>query len=289
MKKIFLPKGLPCAEALGAEEYVLTEWSKVDVKQRVLLLNLMPKKAETEEDICRVLSKCDASVQVVPIKIKGQTYKNTPQEHMDRFYLDFDEIEAHDFDRLIVTGAPLEQIPFEQVRYWPQLCRIMDWADQHVGRTLYICWAAQAALYHFYGVQKHGLPKKMFGIFEQIVRKDFEIVPMLKKIVPNFFLPQSRHTEVWAEEIEQHADEGLQILAQSEESGVGLVATADLRRVFVTGHAEYHAETLDSEYHRDLSRQLPIEKPLHYYDEEGKILYSWERDAVQLYKNFLEA
>lgn len=112
---------------------------------------------------------------------------------------------------------------------------------------------------------------------------------MLRKIVPNFFLPQSRHTEVWAEEIEQHADEGLQILAQSEESGVGLVATADLRRVFVTGHAEYHAETLDSEYHRDLSRQLPIEKPLHYYDEEGKILYSWERDAVQLYKNFLEA
>lgn len=290
--QIYLPKDLPCGKRLHARYYPLGEWKDTAGAERVLLLNLMPKKADTEEDICRTLARTGKKVQVIPIKISGQTYRNTPMEHMQAFYLDFEEVEHGHFDRLIITGAPLEQMPFEQVRYWPQLCRIMDWADTHAARTLYLCWGAQAGLYHHYGIQKRPLPEKMFGIFEQKAITDNEKTTeagrrLTQGLRPTFRMPQSRHTEVTVADVAGAADKGLQLLAESSESGVGLAASSDGRRVFVTGHPEYRPTTLDEEYRRDLAKGLPIHAPLHYYTPQGAIDHSWSEDAARIYANFL--
>ena len=275
---VWVPKGLSCAKALGLPFFELAEWQECNCQRRVLLLNLMPEKAKTEADIVRTLAATGENCQLIPIKIKGQVYKTTPKEHMDSFYLDFEDVEWGYFERLIITGAPLEQMPFEEVRYWHQLQNIMHWADEHVRSTLYICWGAQAGLYEHYGVKKYPLPEKMFGVFSQKVLNADS--PLMRELTPAFLMPNSRHTEVRLVDVLSMAEKGLITLAVSEESGVGIMATTDCKRVFVVGHLEYNAHTLDDEYRRDLSKQLPIKRPLHYYDEDGKICYSWQNDAV---------
>ncbi len=283
---LLLPSEMPCAKELGAQTYSLQQWREVEAEKRVLFLNLMPQKEVTELDIARTLAAAGTgSIQLLPMKIAGQTYKNTSAQHMDACYLDFEEYAPYSFSHFIVTGAPLEQIPFEDVRYWPQLQRIMHWADTHAAHTLYICWGAQAGLYEFYGIQKHALPNKMFGIFSQDVL--IPSSPLMKGLSPAFAMPNSRHTEVTADEIALNASEGLQLLAQSKESGVGVAATADCKRTFVVGHLEYEPYTLDNEYHRDLSKNLPIEPPVNYYAPDGSVRYSWEQSARQFYANWL--
>lgn len=284
-KQIWLPKGLPCVASMGTSTYDLVKWRSLPEKKRVLILNLMPMKQETEQDLVHTLAACDAELQVIFIKIKGQRYKTTPQSHMEAFYLDFEQVEPYLFERMIITGAPLEQMSFEQVRYWPQLQHIMHWADIHVERTLYICWGAQAGLYEHYGIQKFPLAEKMFGIYVQDVLEPDNV--LMCNLAPKFKMPNSRHTEVRMVDILAHKAEGLHLLALSDESGVGVAATRDGRRTFIVGHLEYNPYTLHNEYWRDLGKHLPIHEPQHYYDENGHVIYSWQRDAIQFYKNWL--
>lgn len=283
---LYLPQGIPVSEKLSSMPYNLNTWKEIQNCKRVLLLNLMPLKAQTELDIARTICKTDIDVQLIPIKIKGQTYKTTPMEHMMAFYLDFEVVEADWFDGLIITGAPVEQIPFEQVRYWTQLCHIMDWAKNNVERTLYICWGAQAGLYHSYGIKKYLLPEKRFGVFQQKVIRSS---PLMKNLSPYFPMPNSRHTEVRREDIMPFSAEGLEIFAESEESGVGVVATIDRRSTFIVGHLEYEPYTLHHEYHRDLAKSLPIHMPEHYYKPDGTVDYVWQQAAIQFYTNWLNA
>ena len=283
--KVWIPKGLPCAASLDVLEYDLKEWKELAVHPQVLFLNLMPEKEVTEMDIVRTLSHCDIACQVISVKIRGQKYKTTPQSHMDTFYLDFEELEDFYFERMIITGAPLEQMPFEEVRYWKQLQHIMHWADTHVRSTLYICWGAQAGLYEHYGITKYPLADKMFGIFpQQVIQTDS---PLMQALCPSFFMPNSRHTVVRKEDILAKAKDGLQLLAASEESGVGVMADEDCRRVFIVGHLEYNAQTLDNEYKRDLSKGLPIKAPLYYYGEDGLPKFQWQQDAITFYRNWM--
>ena len=283
--KVWVPNGITCALALDVHGYDLREWGACNIQTKVLFLNLMPEKAATEMDIVRTLTDCSVACQVIPVKIRGQKYKTTSQSHMDTFYLDFEEVEGFYFERMIITGAPLEQMPFEDVRYWKQLQHIMHWADEHVRSTLYICWGAQAGLYEHYGIPKYPLNDKMFGIFPQkVVKQDS---PLMQNLSPTFFMPNSRHTEVRKADILSKAKDGLQLLALSEESGVGVMADEKCRRVFIVGHLEYNAHTLDNEYKRDLSKNLPIKTPLYYYDEDGTPMYQWQKDAITFYRNWL--
>lgn len=283
---LYLPEKLPSARLFPATPFPLHGWRQVKGVPRVLLLNLMPEKEVTERDICRTLAATRLPLQVIPLKIKGQTYKTTPQAHMDACYIDFDEVEAFRFERLILTGAPLEQMPFGQVRYWPQLCHIMDWADKNVERTLYICWGAQAGLYHRYGIPKHPLAEKCFGIFTQ--RTSAAPSPLTAGLRPAFPMPNSRHTEVRRTDIAPHESEGLHILAESEESGIGITATEDCRHTYIIGHLEYDPMTLDREYRRDLAKHLPIHAPEHYYAADGTVAYSWKEAAIRFYTNWLQ-
>lgn len=281
---LYLPHLLSSLDRLPARPYRLPEWREVKDVPRILLLNLMPLKEVTEWDIVRTLDAAGIDAQVIPVKISGQTYKTTPMAYMEANYLDFECVEPYDFERMIITGAPLEQMPFEEVRYWPALCRIMRWADRHVRRTLYICWGAQAGLYCHYGVNKYGLEAKCFGIFSQDVLLPQS--PLMRGLSPRFLMPNSRHTEVRISDLEACGPADLQLLAASRESGVGVVATKNLSRTFIVGHLEYEPYTLDTEYRRDLSKGLPILPPRHYYGADGAPVYSWQRDAEQFYRNW---
>lgn len=283
--KVWVPSGLPCVSSLDVAEYNLSDWKSCTATPKVLFLNLMPEKEVTEMDIVRTLSHCGVTCQVIPVKIRGQKYKTTSQSHMETFYLDFEEFESDYFERMIITGAPLEQMPFEEVRYWKQLQHIMHWADKHVRSTLYICWGAQAGLYEHYSVPKYPLNDKMFGIFYQQVIKPAS--PLMQNLSPSFFMPNSRHTEVRKADILSKEEDGLQLLALSEESGVGVMADSTCRRVFIVGHLEYNANTLDNEYKRDLSKHLPIKAPRHYYDKNGKPMFQWRNDAITFYRNWM--
>lgn len=282
---IWLPQGLPCAEWLSAKVFLPSQWQDCSVSHRVLLLNLMPQKEVTELDIARTLAECGVDVQLLLMKIKGLTYKTTSMEHMQKFYLDFEAYSSFYFDHLIITGAPLEQMAFEEVRYWKQLSVIMDWVETHVKHTLYICWGAQAGLYYHYGIPKYPLSEKMFGVFDQQVKVSSS--PLMGGLTPSFKMPNSRHTEVREVDIARHFQEGLQIIASSRESGVGVVATSDCRKTFIVGHLEYEPHTLHNEYHRDLDKHLPISSPLHYYRSDGSIDYSWHESAIRFYRNWL--
>ena len=282
---LYLPAGLPAMQSVEATPYPLNRWQEVCNAKRVLLLNLMPQKSVTECDIARTLAATRKDVQLIPVKIKGQHYKTTPQEHMDAFYLDVEDLMEQRFDGMILTGAPLEQIPFEEVRYWQQLCNIMDWADMNIERTLYICWGAQAGLYHFYAIDKYALPAKKFGVFYQKVLEPQ--LQLMDGLSPAFPMPNSRHTEVRKDEVLEKLGADACIVAESEESGVGIVATMDLKRTFIVGHLEYEPITLHNEYHRDLDKHLPIQAPLHYYQSDGSVDYSWSTAAIRFYANWI--
>ena len=285
-----LPDKLPAIELLKQENIFVIDNSRAirqDIRPlRIVILNLMPLKITTETDLVRLLSNTPLQLEIQFMKIKSHTSKNTPIEHMRAFYTDFEKLRQEKFDGMIITGAPVEQMNYEEVNYWAEITEIFDWARTHVTSTLYICWAAQAGLYHFYGVPKYPLEKKMFGIFEH--RPLQPLHPIFRGFDDRFFVPHSRHTEVRKEDILKVPE--LTLLSESDVSGVHLVMARGGRDFFVTGHSEYSPLTLDNEYRRDLGKGLPIEKPVNYYindDPAQGILVRWRAHANLLFTNWL--
>ncbi|CDA93961.1 homoserine O-succinyltransferase [Prevotella sp. CAG:1320] len=285
-----LPDKLPAIELLKRENIFVMNESRAlnqDIRPlRIVILNLMPLKITTETDLIRLLSNTPLQMEVYFMKLRTHTPKNTPIEHMMMFYKDFETLRKEKFDGMIVTGAPVESIPFEGVNYWDELRTIFDWARTHVTSTLYICWAAQAGLYHYYGIPKYSLPKKMFGIFDQ--RALDPQLPIFRGFDDVFRMPQSRHTEVRKEDIERV--EGLRIIAESDESGVGIVMARGGREFFITGHLEYAANTLDNEYKRDRGVRADVGMPLNYYRDNNPDMppvVTWRSAGNLLYSNWI--
>ena len=287
-----LPDKLPAINLLEQENIFVigsTRATTQDIRPlKIVILNLMPIKITTETDLIRLLSNSPLQIEVSFMKLKSHTSKNTPIEHMMAFYRDFELMRNEKFDGMIVTGAPVEHLEFEDVNYWDEISDIFTWARTHVTSTLYICWAAQAGLYFHYGVPKHGLDQKMFGIFKHHVCTGFSHLPIFRGFDDEFYVPHSRHTEVRREDIERCKD--LQIVSESEESGVHIVMARGGREIFVTGHSEYSPYTLDTEYRRDLGKGLPIALPKNYYrddcPEKGPIV-RWRSTANLLFSNWL--
>ena len=253
---------------------------------RIAILNLMPLKVTTETDLVRLLSNTPLQLEISFMKLRSHTPKNTPIEHMMMFYRDFEIMRKEKYDGMIVTGAPVEQFDFEQVAYWEELTDIFAWAKTHVTSTLFICWAAQAGLYYHFGIPKYPLEKKMFGIFPQT--KVDALVPIFRGFDDVFYMPQSRHSEIRREDILACPD--LQLLAESEESGVGIVMARGGREIFVTGHLEYAPDTLDKEYRRDLGVRNDVELPVNYYRDNNpdrKPLVTWRSHANLFYNNWI--
>ncbi len=287
-----LPDRLPAIELLKKENIFVIDNSRAcaqDIRPlRIAVLNLMPLKITTETDLVRLLSNSPLQIEVCFMKIKSHTPKNTPIEHMKAFYRDFCDMKDERFDGMIVTGAPVELMEFEEVSYWEEIKEIFDWTRSHVTSTFYICWAAQAGLYHHYGIPKHKLDKKMFGVFRHHVCNGFETLPIFRGFDDDFFIPHSRHTEIRREDIEQHNE--LDIVSESEESGVHIVMARGGREFFVTGHSEYSPFTLDAEYRRDVAKGLPIEIPVGYYRDDNPDkgpLVKWRGTANLLFSNWL--
>ena len=285
-----LPDRLPAIELLKQENIFVmdtTRASSQDIRPlRIAVLNLMPLKITTETDLVRLLSNSPLQIELSFMKVKSHTSKNTPVEHMQAFYTDFEEMRYHKYDGFIITGAPVEHLDFEEVGYWDEMTEIFDWARHNVTSTLYICWAAQAGLYHHYGIPKYPLDKKMFGIFKHHVLKPS--LPLFRGFDDEFAIPHSRHTEVRRDDIERNPE--LDILAESSESGVSVVMARGGREIFLTGHSEYSPLTLDAEYKRDLGKGLPIEMPRHYYrndDPSQPPLVTWRAHANLLFNNWL--
>ena len=286
---LILPDGLPAIDILKCENINIEDMlAKEDDKRllRIVILNLMPFKATTETDFIRLLSNSPLLLDISFMKLKSHVSRHTPAEHIDRFYHTLEELSKEKIDGLIVTGAPVEDIPFEEVDYWKELQEIFNWARENVRSTLYICWAAQAGLYHFYDIPKYPLPKKMFGIFPTILLKPE--LPIFRGFDDVFRMPQSRHTEIRREDIERVAD--LEIIAESAESGVSIVRSRSRREFFITGHLEYAPDTLDTEYHRDLGKRNDVEVPKHYYRDDKPTngpLVTWRAHANLLFVNWV--
>ncbi len=287
---ICIPNSLPAAQVLESENvFVMTEEraSHQDIRPlKIGILNLMPTKIVTETQLLRLLSNTPLQVDIELLQTATHTSKNTSAEHLLKFYKTFADIQEERFDGFIITGAPVEQMPFEEVDYWPELCAFMDWTKTHVYSTFHICWGAQAALYHHYGIPKYPLPQKMFGVFEHQVLEPTH--PLVRGFDGLFFAPHSRHTTVCNEDILSCPQ--LTLLATSEEAGAYLIASESGRQFFVTGHSEYDRETLAGEYFRDVNKGLPIEIPRHYFqndDPKQKILHRWRGHASLLFSNWL--
>ena len=285
-----LPDGLPAIDFLKEENiFVLgnERANSQDIRPlRIAILNLMPLKITTETDLVRLLSNSPLQLDIHLMKVKAHTSKNTPIEHMQAFYRDFEEMKSEKFDGMIITGAPVEHLDYSEVNYWQEITEIFDWARTHVTSVMYICWAAQAGLYYHYGVPKYPLPSKMFGIFPQ-VPSDTRL-PIFRGFDDVFYMPHSRHTEIKREDILRVPE--LSIIAESEQSGVSMVMARNGREIFVTGHSEYSPNTLDTEYRRDLAKGLPIEMPVNYYrndDPDQGPLVTWRGHGNLLFTNWL--
>jgi homoserine O-succinyltransferase len=253
---------------------------------RIAVLNLMPLKITTETDLVRLLSNSPLQLEVHLMKVKAHTSKNTPIEHMQAFYRDFEEMRHEKFDGMIITGAPVEHLDYKDVTYWDEMTDIFAWSRTHVTSTLYICWAAQAGLYYHYGVPKYPLDEKMFGIFPQVPLEPQ--LPIFRGFDDIFYMPHSRHTEIRREDI--LAVPELTLIAEGEESGVSMVMARGGREIFITGHSEYSPLTLDTEYKRDLAKGLPIKMPRNYYrnnDPEKGPLVTWRGHGNLLFQNWL--
>lgn len=281
---------LPAVKILENENiFVMKETRAVhqDIRPlQILVFNLMPVKITTETQILRLLSNTPLQVEITLIYTKMHLSKNTPKEHLDAFYRTFDDISIHKYDGMIITGAPIEHLEFEEVDYWEEMVRIMDWADHHVTSTMFICWASQAGLYHHYGIPKYMMKDKMFGVFNHRVYNKTNL--LLRGFDDEFLAPHSRYTEVRKEDIEKV--KGLEILADSDEAGIYLVASRDLKRIFITGHSEYDPLTLNSEYERDITKGLDIKIPKNYYrnnDPNQAPLVKWRSHASLLFSNWL--
>lgn len=285
-----LPDKLPAIDFLKDENiFVLgnERANSQDIRPlRIAILNLMPLKITTETDLVRLLSNTPLQLDVHLMKVKAHTSKNTPVEHMQAFYRDFEEMRHEKFDGMIITGAPVEHLDYSEVNYWQEITEIFDWARTHVTSVMYICWAAQAGLYYHYGVPKYPLPSKMFGIFPQ-VPSDTRL-PIFRGFDDVFYMPHSRHTEIKREDILKMPE--LSIIAESEQSGVSMVMARNGREIFVTGHSEYSPNTLDTEYRRDLAKGLPIDMPVNYYrndDPDQGPLVTWRGHGNLLFTNWL--
>ncbi len=287
---IKIPNALPATQTLENENiFVMTETRamKQDIRPlKVCLLNLMPTKVATETQLARLLGNTPLQVELELMHTASHKTKNTSEEHMLAFYKTFEELKDQKFDGLIITGAPVEQMPFEEVEYWDELCRIMEWSKTNVHSTFHICWGAQAGLYYHYGVKKYPLEKKLFGVFPHVVERRSNI--LLRGFDDEFMVPHSRHTTVRREEIEAIPE--LKILASSPEAGVYAVSTEGGRQIFITGHSEYDRDTLKSEYLRDKNAGLPIEVPKNYFpndDDTQPPKVQWRSHANLIYSNWL--
>lgn len=285
-----IPDKLPAIEALKHENIFVMDESRAHAQDirplRIVILNLMPLKITTETDLIRVLSNTPLQMEITFMKLKSHTPKNTPIEHMMMFYKDFDELAGMKFDGMIVTGAPVEHLAFEDVTYWPELTQIFTWARSHVTSTMYICWAAQAGLYFHYGIDKHLLEKKMFGVFRQYMTDP--LLPIFRGFDDYFYMPHSRHTEVRKEDIV--ACKELKIIAESPVSGVSMAMARGGRELYIMGHLEYARDTLDKEYRRDLGKREDVDMPLNYYandDPDNKPIVRWRAHANLLFNNWV--
>ncbi|MDD6210124.1 MAG: homoserine O-succinyltransferase [Bacteroidales bacterium] len=285
-----LPENLPAIELLKKENIFVIDSLRAaqqDIRPlKVVILNLMPIKITTETDLVRVLTNSPLQVELDFLKLSTHTPKNTPIEHLKAFYKDFDEISKNNYDGMIITGAPVELLDFEEVNYWDEIKRIFDWAHDHVTSTLYICWAAQAGLYYFHGIPKYSLPIKQFGVFLHSVRE--QGLPLFRGFDDEFYVPHSRNTEIKREDILSHPD--LTLLSESEDAGVYIVMARGGRDIFITGHSEYSPYTLHNEYMRDVKKGLKVEIPQNYYkdDDPGKEpIVRWRAHANLLFSNWL--
>ena len=286
---IKIPNDLPAVKTLQEENiFVMTHTraSTQDIRPlRIVLLNLMPKKIETETQLSRLLGNTPLQIELELVRMKSHEAANTPQHHLLSFYKTFDDIRDERFDGMVITGAPVEQMPFEDVDYWPELCQIMAWSKTNVHSTLHICWGAQAGLYYHYGIDKQQLPKKLFGVFPH--RVEYKRSILFRGFDDEFMVPHSRHTTVRREDIEKVDD--LRILASSEEAGVYAVFTNMGRQIFITGHSEYDADTLKNEYLRDIAAGKPIEIPKNYFPDDDPTrqpLVRWRSSANLLFSNW---
>ena len=285
-----IPATLPAVDLLRNENIFVMDSDRASHQEirplKIVILNLMPIKITTETDLIRLLSNTPLQIELDLLQMDSHECKNTPVEHMMTFYKSFDVIRKSNYDGMIITGAPVEHLPFEKVDYWDELTEIFDWAKKHVTSTLFICWAAQAGLYYYYDVPKYMLDKKMFGVFEHHIHNPQN--PIFRGFDDVFYVPHSRHTEVRSEDIKQVPE--LTILSESPESGVYMVMARNGREFFVTGHAEYSPMTLDSEYKRDIAKSLPINMPQNYYPDNNPALsplVRWRSHANLLITNWL--
>ena len=287
---IKIPNGLPAAQTLAGENiFVMDETRAVtqDIRPlQILVLNLMPTKIETETQLSRLLGNTPLQVELEFLHTSSHKSKNTAKEHLFKFYQVFDQVKDRNFDGMVVTGAPVEQMPFEDVEYWPELCEIMEWSKTHVYSTFHICWAAQAALYYHYGIPKYPLPEKLSGVFRHTL-----LTPksrLFRGFDSEFWAPHSRHTEVRREDIEKVPQ--LKVMAVSDEAGVYAVCSEDSRQFFITGHSEYDADTLALEYKRDLEKGLNPKIPAHYFPDDDPAkqpVLKWRAHSTLIYTNWL--
>ena len=285
---IRIQNDLPAREILERENiFVMDEYRAMhqDIRPlQVLILNIMPVKQDTELHLLRMLANTPLQVDITFLNMKSHISLNTSPNHLDRFYTTFDEIRHKNYDGLMITGAPVEDMTFEEVDYWEEMCEIMDWAETHVTSTLHICWGAQAGFYHYYGINKRSLPEKLFGVYPHRVSN--RKTPLVRGFDDVFLAPHSRHTETPAEDI--HACPEVTVLAESEEAGVFLAIAEEGKKIFVNGHPEYDRYTLHNEYYRDLNKGLPIHVPYNYYpndDPTEKPLLQWRSHSNNLYTN----
>lgn len=281
---------LPAKEILERENIFVMDENRAmhqDIRPiNILIVNLMPLKEDTELQILRSLSNTPLQVDVSFLTPASHAPTHTSMSHLNKFYQTFDEVKKQFFDGLIITGAPVELMEYEEVDYWPEICEIMEWSKTHVTSTLHLCWGAQAGLYYHYGIPKHILDKKMFGVFcHKVMNRK---IPLVRGFDDYFYAPHSRHTQILKEDILKH--EELMILAESDEAGVFLVANQNGSQIFVMGHPEYDRMTLDGEYKRDKNKGLPIEMPVNYYpndDDSQRPLLQWRSHGNIMYANWL--
>lgn len=287
---IKIPNSLPARETLEGENiFVMTEYRAIhqDIRPlNLLILNLMPTKIATETQLLRKFSNTPLQIQVELLQTISHDAQNVDRSHLESFYTSYDQIKDKNYDGLVITGAPVENLDFETVDYWEELCQIMEWSKTHVHSTLHICWGAQAGLYYHYGIPKYALPQKLFGVFDHRVLKPSS--PLFRGFDDRFYAPHSRHTEVLEEDIRKVP--GLEVLAVSEVAGVFAVKTEDSRQFFLLGHLEYDRNTLAQEYWRDVDRGLDIQVPRHYFpndDPNQTPIVRWRSAGQLIYTNWL--
>ena len=287
---IRIPNDLPAVKTLKDENIFVMSESRATTQDirplKILLLNLMPKKIETETQLSRLLGNTPLQVELELIRTKSHVSKNTSSEHLLAFYKTFDDVKDRNFDGMIITGAPVEQMPFEEVEYWDELCEIMEWTKTHVHSTFHICWGAQAGLYYHFGIPKYPLDKKLFGVFPH--KANYKQSMLLRGFDDEFMVPHSRHTTVLSEDVKKVKE--LKILASSKEAGIYAISTKKGKQIFITGHSEYDANTLNNEYQRDVSLGLPIDIPKNYFpgdDPSKPPKVTWRGHSNLLYSNWL--